>query len=610
MYPGLVASDTATVGLGTSPAITMDSNYTIATLSLSGTGALSLGGSGVLTVTSAVSVGSSQILQGTGTLNAPISLAGGALEGTLTTGAITSTGGIFDPGDTGATHAVGTITTTGNFSSSSASVFNYDVGTSSDLIAVTGNVTLAGTLNATAGTGFGYGRYTLMTYTGTLTNSLAIGTMPTLANSRFTVGSSAGIVYLDVAPTSYTFNGSTWNSSASWTPNDGIHYPGTGDTATFAIGGTSTRAVSLGGNEAVGTMNFTSTTPYTFDTSGSTNILTVGSGGINDNNPGTQIFNNVLAGSGTSITLNPTTEVMDQYHTLWTDTVQLANTANTFSGAVNVYGGVLQANGDAALGNASNTITLGSVGAIGELYQYSGSSVTTTRNITLAGQGGELAADNGNPFYYNGVLSGSGELILGSGNWIEMTSPNNSTYTGGTVILNPWCYIGSIFTNGGPANTTTADVLGTGGVKVEYGGLAIVNCATNLGIGTFSGTAYNPPIFVGGTDRNTNPATSFRPEPDQRQLLQRRPELPVRRLELRGRAEHHQQFRRRSSSSRATATPRSMECWPPARRSRQWPDDLRHQNWRYLHGHQPPGRHRQRLPLRRVERLHHQQQRA
>ncbi len=229
--------DTAAFNLTANPTTTVGTAQSIATLALNNTGTLTLNGAAALSATNAVVLAGGQTLTGAGILNAALTVnSGGVLGGTLITGAVTSTGGIFNPGDIATPHTAGTLTVSGNFSSDSNTVFNYDLGTSSDLIAVAGNLTLGGTLNVTPGMGFATGRYTLMTYTGSLLgNTLTPGTMPTGTGDRFTLGSSAGVIYLDVAPTSYVLSGNnwTWNNPAAWTPDDGVHYPGAATWRTF-----------------------------------------------------------------------------------------------------------------------------------------------------------------------------------------------------------------------------------------------------------------------------------------------------------------------------------------------------------------------------------------
>ena len=115
---------------------------------------------------SAVQVESGATLGGTGTINGAVTV---------------SSGGILSPGNSGA----GTLTV-GSLVLNSGSVSNFELGPAgvvgggvNDLVAVTGNLTLAGTLNITDLGGFGTGVYRLFNYGGTLTNNgMTIGTVP------------------------------------------------------------------------------------------------------------------------------------------------------------------------------------------------------------------------------------------------------------------------------------------------------------------------------------------------------------------------------------------------------------------------------------------------
>jgi len=114
----------------------------------------------------AVSVASGATLGGNGTINRAVNVASG---GTLSAG---------DMDASGATSLAGTLTIVGDLSLAS-STLKFDLGTASDLVAVTGNLTLGGTLNLTALSGFGAGTYELFSYTGTLTNNgVSLGTLP------------------------------------------------------------------------------------------------------------------------------------------------------------------------------------------------------------------------------------------------------------------------------------------------------------------------------------------------------------------------------------------------------------------------------------------------
>ena len=76
VYPGMVSGDSATIDLAgqSSPTITMDAARNIGSLTLSNSGTLTISGANALTVGSAVSVASGQTLQGSGTLNAALTL--------------------------------------------------------------------------------------------------------------------------------------------------------------------------------------------------------------------------------------------------------------------------------------------------------------------------------------------------------------------------------------------------------------------------------------------------------------------------------------------------------------------------------------------------------
>lgn len=120
---------------------------------------------GFATAGGAITVGSGGTLGGIGTINRLVNVA----DGVLSAGDIDADG----------ISTTGILTLTNNLFLSDESVVAYDLGTSSDLIAITGDLTLDGKLAVAAASGFGTGLYTLFTYTGTLTdNGLDLGSMP------------------------------------------------------------------------------------------------------------------------------------------------------------------------------------------------------------------------------------------------------------------------------------------------------------------------------------------------------------------------------------------------------------------------------------------------
>ena len=122
----------------------------------------------------------------------------GTLGGSGTVGNVTvNDGGHLAPGSSPGTLNTGTLVL------SAASVLDFELASltgPSDKIAVTGDLTLDGVLNVTALTGFQAGQYTLLTYTGSLTdNGLSPGTMPGAFTYGIDTGTS-GSVILNVIP--------------------------------------------------------------------------------------------------------------------------------------------------------------------------------------------------------------------------------------------------------------------------------------------------------------------------------------------------------------------------------------------------------------------------
>ena len=72
------------------------------------------------------------------------------------------------------------LTNTGNLTFSKKEVINFALGTNNFAIAVAGNLNLKGTLNITNAAGFTATNYILFTYTGSLTNTPALGAKPVI----------------------------------------------------------------------------------------------------------------------------------------------------------------------------------------------------------------------------------------------------------------------------------------------------------------------------------------------------------------------------------------------------------------------------------------------
>ena len=75
--------------------------------------------------------------------------------------------------------ATGTLTISNELDLSDQTVLQFGLGTNSDKVVVSGNLTLGGLLNITNAGGFGVGTYTLFTYGGALTmGGLAVASAP------------------------------------------------------------------------------------------------------------------------------------------------------------------------------------------------------------------------------------------------------------------------------------------------------------------------------------------------------------------------------------------------------------------------------------------------
>ena len=184
----------------------------------SGSAAVTKVGSGTLTLTGTTSTytGGTTVSNGTllvnnasgsGTGTGAVTVNGGTLSGTgIIAGPVTvNSGGAFSPGN-----PLGTMTISNNLVVNSGAVLAYDLGTSSDLARVSGNLTLGGTLNISNAGGFGVGTYVLFTYGGTLTyNGVSIGSAPAGYNYGIDTG-TVGQVKLVV---------SAWTAFQQWQMN-------------------------------------------------------------------------------------------------------------------------------------------------------------------------------------------------------------------------------------------------------------------------------------------------------------------------------------------------------------------------------------------------------
>lgn len=166
-----------------------------------GSSTLTLSGANTYSGDTTVSAGTLQV---TGSLVSAVTVnANGTLGGTGSIGATTVNGtGTLAPGASAGTLSTGALLL------SAPSVLAFELNTPgvvgggvNDLIAVTGDITLDGILSITDLGGFGVGSYTLITYTGALTdNGLDLPVPPIGLNYSLSTGSNAVVLVVSAIP--------------------------------------------------------------------------------------------------------------------------------------------------------------------------------------------------------------------------------------------------------------------------------------------------------------------------------------------------------------------------------------------------------------------------
>lgn len=451
------------------------------TLVKDGSGTVTLGGASTYTGATSVNTGTLVVNGSLG--NTAVTVASGATlagSGTITGDVTIASGGTLSPGN-----SPGTITL-GSLVLNSASVLDFQLGlpsgvagVDSDLINVTGALTLDGILNVTALSSYGTGMYRLINYGGLLTdNGLSFGTVPTgfaygvdtsTANQVNLVVNSNSLQLWDGPNTTANnvVDGGTsiWNNAlTNWTSTNGSTNAGWGGHTAIFSGTAGT--VTLGDNIAFEGIQFM-TDGYVINAD-SGNAFTLAP-------TGTAILR---TDAGVTATINAPLTGAGGIQKVGTGTLVLTH-ANTYADGTQLNEGTLLANHNQALGSGLVTINGGTLG--------SGVNGTALGNDMM------VKADFSVSPAVNGTLTFGGGIDLNGGARIITSVTNGSTLQLNGVISN-----GSVSWQ---ATAARATIVYAGGSANAYNGLTTVgsNVVLSLNKGAANGAVLgNLTISAGG----------------------------------------------------------------------------------------------------------------
>ena len=529
----------------------------IGTLGLikSGTGTLILTGTSTYSGLTDVQAG---VLSVRGTLtNSAVQVENGATLGGAGTinGAVTIlSGGILSPGNNGP----GTLTV-GSLVLNSGSVSSFELSTAgvigsgvNDLVAVTGNLTLAGSLNITDLGGFGTGVYRLFNYGGVFTdNGMTLGTLPggvsagaltiqtSVANQVNLVVSGTSLLQFwdgTDAPNNGVVGGGngTWNTAnTNWTVADGS--TNSAWKQGFAVFEATAGTVTLAQNETMAGLEFVSTGYLITSSNGST--ITAAAGTILE--AGTGVSGTIgvgIVGAGDVTVTNLGTVIL--------------TAANTYTGGTTISGGTLQIGNGGTTGSVVGAIVNNSalvlnrsddlffanpISGTGSFEKMGADQVTITGTNTYTGgtiidagtlvigdgttngsitgpvaNSGALSFNRSDAISFGGVISGSGSLTQAGSGTLRLSAIN--TYTGITNISAGTLQLGNNDTTGGIAAASNISIGTNGTLNFDWSNAQtvanLISGTGNLkqsgasvlaltGVNTFSGTTT---IIAGGND--------------------------------------------------------------------------------------------------------------
>lgn len=479
-----------------------------------GSGALTLGGSNTAesNFTGTVNVNSGSLVLngrlGDAVANsATLNVANGATlsgSGTFLGNLALGTGGIFAPGNSPGTLAIG-----GNLLLDATSVLNFELaqagvvgGGINDLITVGGNLTLDGTLNVAALPGFGDGIYRLLNYAGALTdNGLAFGLRPDgytaslitnvagQVSVQFTLGVPTVLYWdgTDTTAASSAVNGDggsgTWNSTTTnWTSAPGFSTSFAWGSQTGVFAGAAGGTVQVSGTQAFQQLRF-ETGGYVLDTAAG--------GGALATTGGTSIID---VSAGLAATINTAIQGTAGLTKAGTGTLTLGG-ANSYAGLTSIAAGALVlGSGGVIAGAVENNASFTNNGTVQGLVTNAGTLRSTgTLSAGLTNNAGVVADLSG---VLNGNVSNAGTVrLIGS---IGGNATFNQLGTGVFDLAGSTASVGALSGGGSVQLGTGSLVIGSNNASTSFAGIiAGSGGIEKLGTGAFTLTGAN--TFAGRT---------------------------------------------------------------------------------------------------------------
>jgi len=420
----------------------------------------------------------------------------------------------------------GTLTLGNGLTIGNGTDLDFDLGSISSLIAVTGNLSLGGNvvLNPTSITGFGLNTvYDLINFSGTLLNSGSLSSWTASSLPGGATGYSFAVVSGTEITVTFTGSGSaaptvaywqgalsgTWatvtsgstnfTSDAAGATNTGA-IPGAVTNVKFTANSASNLTTVLGQDFTINSLEFTgtgSTAATTSVTIGGTNTLTIMAGGTNGNTAG----NGITVDAGSAAHTISSNVALGSSQT-WTVSGSALTVSGNVSSGGNAYGLTKSGTGTLILsGSDSYTgATAVNAGALEVDGSLSGSSAVTVGVATLSGTGnigGSVALTGTSNMSSAGTLTVASLGVSGGGNTISGGTVNA---TGGTTINSG----GNLAVNGslggavGVSGVLSGTGTLTGAVTVSAGGV------TSPGVGSAPGVLTSDLAYSASSTANFN----------------------------------------------------------------------------------------------------------